>query len=467
MKISFHGAARMVTGSKHLIHVHPGKKILLDCGMFQGMGTDTGTLNGNFGFNPEEIDHLILSHAHIDHSGLIPKLVKEGFRGRIYCTPATASLARLLLIDSAGIQEADAKYVNKQRAKQGRPLIEPLYTEEDAEAVFPLFETIPYNEHFKIDKQTEVMFTDCGHIIGSSAVHLKIKENSEITRITFSGDIGRYHDLILRSPQTFPQADFIILESTYGDTLHEVQQTAIDKLLDNIQKVCVERRGKLIVPAFSLGRTQELLFMLNQLDVERRLPKLKYFVDSPLSIRITEAVKRYPDYYNDFAQKLLKNDKDIFDFEGLTFTESVEESMQLNDITEPCVIISSSGMAEAGRVRHHIVHNIEDERSMIMLTGYCEPASLGGRLKQKPEEVGIFGKRYKVRAEISEIASLSAHGDYEDLSQWLACQDPKLVKKLFLVHGEYDVQNIFKDKLVKKGYLDVEIPSLHQQIGLG
>ena len=467
MKISFHGAARMVTGSKHLIHAHPGKKILLDCGMFQGMGTDTGTLNGNFGFNPEEIDHLILSHAHIDHSGLIPKLVKEGFRGRIYCTPATASLARLLLIDSAGIQEADAKYVNKQRAKQGRPLIEPLYTEEDAEAVFPLFETIPYNEHFKIDKQTEVMFTDCGHIIGSSAVHLKIKENSEITRITFSGDVGRYHDLILRSPQTFPQADFIILESTYGDTLHEVQQTAIDKLLDNIQKVCVERRGKLIVPAFSLGRTQELLFMLNQLDVERRLPKLRYFVDSPLSIRITEAVKRYPDYYNDFAQKLLKNDKDIFDFEGLTFVESVEESMQLNDITDPCVIISSSGMAEAGRVRHHIVHNIEDERSMIMLTGYCEPASLGGRLKQKPEEVGIFGKRYKVRAEISEIASLSAHGDYEDLSQWLACQDPKLVKKLFLVHGEYDVQNIFKDKLVKKGYLDVEIPSLHQQIGLG
>jgi metallo-beta-lactamase family protein len=238
-------------------------------------------------------------------------------------------------------------------------------------------------------------------------------------------------------------------------------------LLENIEKVCIGRKGKLIVPAFSLGRTQELLFMLNQLDVERRLPRVRYFVDSPLSVRITEAVKKYPDYYNDFAQELLKNDKDIFAFDGLTFVESVEDSMRLNDMQEPCVIISSSGMAEAGRVRHHIAHNVEDERSMIMLTGYCEPMSLGGRLKQQPEEVGIFGKKYKVRAEIGEISSLSAHGDYEDLCQWLACQDPKQVKKLFLVHGEYDVQTIFKSKLIKKGFVDVDIPDLHQQVGLG
>lgn len=467
MKISFHGAARMVTGSKHLLHINPDKKILLDCGMFQGMGKDTGTLNGDWGFNPEEVDYLILSHAHIDHIGLVPKLVKEGYRGKIYCTPATASLAKLLLLDSAGIQEADVKFVNKRRAKEGRPLVEPLYTEKDAEAVFPLFETIPYNEHYKIDKQVELMFTDCGHIIGSSAVHLLVKENGKQSRITFSGDVGRYHDLILRSPQTFPQADYIILESTYGDKLHDVEKVAIDKLLENIEKTCVQRKGKLIIPAFSLGRTQEILFMLNQLDVERRLPRVKYFVDSPLSIKITETVKRYPDYYNDFAQHLLKSDKDIFGFSGLTFVESVEESIQLNDMNEPCVIISSSGMAEAGRVRHHISHAIEDERNMIMLTGYCEPMSLGGRLKQQPDEVGIFGQRYKVRAEITEISSLSAHGDYEDLSQWLACQDPKAVKKLFLVHGEYDVQTNFRDRLVKKGFADVEIPNLHQQVGLG
>lgn len=467
MKISFHGASRMVTGSKHLLHINPNKKILLDCGMFQGMGKDTLSLNSDWGFDPREIDHLILSHAHIDHIGLVPKLVKDGYKGKIYCTPATASLAKLLLIDSAGIQEADIKYVNKQRAKQGRPFIEPLYTREDAENVFSLFETAAYGDHYKLDKDTELMFTDCGHIIGSAAVHLRIKENGRVTQLSFSGDVGRYSDMILRSPQTFPQADYIILESTYGDKLHDVERTATDKLLENIVKTCVERKGKLIIPAFSLGRTQEILFMLNQLEEEKRLPAVRYFVDSPLSVKITEAVKKYPDYYNAFAQNLLKKDKDIFNFSGLTFVQSVEESMSLNDMTSPCVIISSSGMAEAGRVRHHIAHNVEDKRNMIMLTGYCEPRSLGGRLKTRPPEVGIFGKKYRVNAEVTEISSLSAHGDYEDLCQWLACQDPKKVKKLFLVHGEYDVQNIFRDKLVRKGFSEVEIPALHEVVGLG
>lgn len=467
MKISFHGAARTVTGSKHLLHIHPDKKVLLDCGMFQGMGKDTQTLNAEWGFKPTEVDYLILSHAHIDHIGLVPKLVKDGYRGKIYCTPATASLARLLLLDSARIQEGDVKYVNKQRAKQGRPPVQPLYTEEDAIEVFALFETIPYNEHYKIDKQIQLMFTDCGHIIGSAAVNLEIKENGKTTRITFSGDVGRYHDMILRSPQAFPQADHIILESTYGDTLHDVVSVATDKLLHHIEETCIKRKGKLIVPAFSLGRTQELLFMLNQLEMERRLPRVKYYVDSPLSIKITETVKKYPDYYNKVAQELLKNDKDIFAFEGLDFVESVEESIELNDKPEPCVIISSSGMAEAGRVKHHIAHNVEEEKNTILLTGYCEPQSLGARLKSKPDEVGIFGRRYKVRAEVDEITSLSAHGDYDDLCQWLACQDRTQVQKIFLVHGEYDVQEIFKDKLLRKGYLDVEIPNLHQEIGLG
>lgn len=466
MKISFHGAARMVTGSKHLVHINPDKKVLLDCGMFQGMGKDTLTLNSDWGFDPASIDHLVLSHAHIDHIGLVPKLVKDGYKGKIYCTPATASLAKLLLLDSAGIQEADVKYVNKQRAKEGRPFVEPLYTQEDAERVFALFETVAYGEHYKIDKQLELMFTDCGHIIGSSAVHLQIKENGKSSRLSFSGDVGRYSDLILRSPQEFPQADYIILESTYGDKLHDAERSAIEKLLENITTTCVQRKGKLVVPAFSLGRTQEILFMLNQLEEENRLPPVKYFVDSPLSVRITEAVKKYPDHYNAFAQRLMKNDKDIFDFNGLTFVQSVEESMSLNELREPCVIISSSGMAEAGRVRHHIAHNVEDERNMIMLTGYCEPRSLGGRLKTKPDEVSIFSRKYKVRAEVTEISSLSAHGDYEDLCQWLACQDPKSVKKLFLVHGEHEVQNIFRDKLVRKGF-DAEIPALHDLVGLG
>jgi metallo-beta-lactamase family protein len=467
MKLSFHGAARVVTGSKHLLHINPDKKILLDCGMFQGMGKETVELNGHWGFEPREINHLIISHAHIDHIGLVPKLVKDGYPGKIYCTPATASLAKLLLLDSARIQEADAKYVNKQRDKQGRERIEPLYTEEEAAAVFPLFETVAYNEHFMIDNHVELMFTDCGHIIGSAAVNIVVKENGKITRLTFSGDVGRYRDMILRSPQVFPQADFIVMESTYGDKLHDLVAVATDKLFGHIVETCLERKGKLVIPAFSLGRTQEILFMLNHLDVEKRLPPLNYYVDSPLSISITDMVKKYPDYFNANVQDLLKKDKDVFSFPGIQYLDSVEESMALNDSNEPCVIISSSGMAEAGRVRHHIAHTVEDARNTILLTGYCEPMSLGGRLKQMPDEVGIFGKRYKVRAHIAEITSLSAHGDYEELSQWLACQNPAEVKKLFLVHGEYEVQQHFRDRLLHKGFGDVHIPALHEEVGLG
>lgn len=467
MKISFHGAARVVTGSKHLLHINPDKKVLLDCGMFQGMGKDTLALNSHWGFEPREVDHLILSHAHIDHIGLVPKLVKDGYAGKIYCTPATASLAKLLLLDSARIQETDAKFVNKERDKQGREHVEPLYTEEEAAAVFSLFETVPYNEHFRIDDQVEVVFTDCGHIIGSAAVNLVIKENGKRRTLTFSGDVGRYRDMILRSPDTFPQAEFVIIESTYGDKLHELVAVAADTLLNHITETCITRKGKLVIPAFSLGRTQEVLFMLNHLELEKRLPQLNYYVDSPLSIKITEMIKRYPDYFNGNVQNLLKQDKDVFDFKGLQYLDTKEESMALNDSNEPCVIISSSGMAEAGRVKHHIAHSVEDARNTILMTGYCEPGSLGGRLKQKPEEVGIFGKRFKVNAQIAEINSLSAHGDYEDLCQWLACQRPADVKKLFLVHGEYDVQQRFADRLMRKGFSDVHIPALHEEVGLG
>lgn len=467
MKIAFHGAARTVTGSKHLLSFGQGKKILLDCGMFQGLGIDTAKLNADWGFEPSSIDYVILSHAHIDHIGLLPKLIKDGYKGRIFCTPATASLARLLLIDSARIQESDVRYVNKQRDKQGREHVEPLYTEEDAALVFPLFETVPYNEHFRIDNDVEVMFTDCGHIIGSSAVNLKIKENGKTKSLTFSGDIGRYRDMILRSPQIFPQADFIIMESTYGDKLHDLVTVAVDKLLQHIQHTCFEKKGKLILPSFSLGRTQEILYMLNHLELENRLPNLNYYVDSPLSINITEMVKRYPDYFNGNVQNLLKKDHDVFNFKGLQYIEDVKESIALNDTKQPCVIISSSGMAEAGRVKHHIANSVGEARNTILLTGYCEPESLGGRLKRKPDQVKIFGKTFVVKAEIDEITSLSAHGDYDDMSQWLACQDPRDVKKLFLVHGEYDVQVKFRERLLKKGFIDIEIPNLHQEIGLG
>jgi metallo-beta-lactamase family protein len=467
MKISFHGAARTVTGSKHMIHINPDKKILLDCGLFQGMGKETISLNSTWGFEPKEIDHVIISHAHIDHIGLLPRLVKDGYNAKIYCTDASEELIRLLLLDSARIQEADVAYVNKLRKREGRAQVEPLYTEDDAHDVFALLETVPYNTVHKVDDDVELLYTDCGHILGSAAVNLKINEQGKEVRITFSGDVGRYSDIILRSPQVFPQADFIIMESTYGDSLHDFITTASEKLLKQIVDTCLGKKGKLVIPAFSLGRTQELLYLLNRLELERRLPALNYYVDSPLSIKTTEIVKRHPECFNRHVKKLLERDEDVFAFKGLKYIRDVEDSIALNVSRDPCVIISASGMAEAGRVKHHIKHVVADEQNTIMLSGYCEPNSLGGRLKSGAKEVRIFGRTYPVKATIDSIETLSAHGDYEDLCQWLACQDPHQVQKLFLVHGEYPVQINFRERLLRKGFTDVEIPAQHQVIGLG
>jgi metallo-beta-lactamase family protein len=467
MKIAFHGAAGCVTGSKHLITLKSGKQILLDCGMFQGMGRETDSLNRQFGFDPEQVDVMILSHAHIDHSGLIPRLVKQGYKRPIFCTPATKDLAGLLLEDSADIQENDVRYVNKRRALEGLPYIEPLYNAEDVKMAIQFFESRDYGNWFRVMDGVECKFTDTGHIIGSAAVHLRIVENGVTRTLTFSGDVGRYRDVILKSPEPFPQADFILIESTYGDSLHDTTVDTPEILLGWIEKTCIRKKGKLIIPAFSVGRTQELLYALNQLENENRLPATDYFVDSPLSMEATMLLKHYPQYFNSRVQRLMQDDSDPFQFRGLHFVKSKDESKLLNYRRDPCVIISASGMAEAGRVKHHISNNIENSRNAILLVGYCEPNSLGGRLKKKPEEVTIFGLPHQVNAEIGEMRSMSAHGDYDDLCQWLAGQDTAQVQKLFLVHGEPEVQEHFKSRLLKKGYADVVIPSLHQEIGLG
>lgn len=466
MKIAFHGAARTVTGSKHLITLKTGRKILLDCGMFQGMGAETDELNRYFGFDAAAVDYLILSHAHIDHSGLVPKLVKDGFNGRIFATPATRDLAGILLEDSAGIQESEAKMMNKRRAAEGLPYVKPLYNDEDVKSAMSYFEAVEYGHWFTIEEGIEFCYTDAGHIIGSAAVHLRITENGKLTRISFSGDVGRYRDVILKSPAVFPQADYIILESTYGNSLHDEYHPTPDTLLDWIDKTCIKKRGKLIIPAFSVGRTQEILYALNQLSLENRLPDLDYFVDSPLSSEATHVIKSYPQYFNDRIRKVLEKDDDPFGFPGLHFTKTVEESKLLNYHTKPCVIISASGMAEAGRVKHHISNNIENSRNAILLTGYCEPGSLGGRLRNHPEEVMIFGQLHQVHATIGEMRSMSAHGDYDDLCQFLACQHAQEVKTLFLVHGESVVQEDFKQRLLRKGFKDVAIPTMHFEQGL-
>jgi metallo-beta-lactamase family protein len=311
-----------------------------------------------------------------------------------------------------------------------------------------------------------LLYTDAGHIIGSAAVHLRISENGKTELLTFSGDVGRYRNVILKSPETFPQSDYIIIESTYGNTLHDLHMPTLDQLRDWIDRTCIQRKGKLVIAAFSVGRTQEILFALNQLELERRLPELDYFVDSPLSVKATEIVKKYPQYFNKRIQKVLEQDGDPFNFMGLEYIKTVEESKLLNFRNEPCVIISASGMADAGRVKHHISNTIENSRNSILMTGYCEPHSLGAKLQSDRKEVKIYGVSHEIHAEIGSLRSMSAHGDYEDLSQFLSCQDPTKVKKLFIVHGERLVQEDFKERLIRKGFKDVEIPDLHQEFGL-
>lgn len=467
MKIAFHGAARTVTGSKHLLTLDNGKKLLLDCGMFQGMGPDTDSLNAAFGFNPAEVDYMILSHAHIDHCGLLPKFVKEGYKGIIYATPATKDLAAVLMEDSAGIQETDVMFANKKNALRGLPPVKPLYTTEDALIAAQRFEVVDYENWHTIEPGLEFCYADAGHIIGSTTVHLRITQGDKQTRLTFSGDVGRYRDIILKSPSAFSQADYILIESTYGNSLHDQFNPTPDALLDWITKTCLQKKGKLILPAFSVGRTQEILYSLNQLSLENRLPKLDYIVDSPLSQKATNIVKSYPQYFNDAIQKVLQTDNDPFDFPGLVFTKSVDDSKRLNYYEGPCVIISASGMADAGRVKHHISNNIENSRNSIVLTGYCEPHSLGGKLKNHPKEVYIYGQLHEVNAEIGEIRSMSAHGDYNDLLHWLSCQDASKTKKVFLVHGEYPVQQDFAKKILAAGFPSVEIPERHSEWDLG
>ena len=325
----------------------------------------------------------------------------------------------------------------------------------------------PYGQWHRIDEDLEVMFTDAGHIIGSACVHLRITEAGVTRQVTFSGDIGRYGDPILKSPEVFPQADYIIMESTYGSTLHADVEPADEALLKYIHETCVVKKGKLIIPAFSVGRTQELLYALNRASLAGKLPKVDLFVDSPLSLEATQVTRMHPECFNKKVAKMLEVDDDPFSFPGLRYIKTVEESKMLNFRKEPCVIISASGMAEAGRVKHHIANNIDQWKNTVLIVGYCEPQSLGGRLMRGATEVSIYGERHEVKAEVGVIRSMSAHGDYEDMSQWLACQNPRGVRKLFLVHGEYEVQTVFKDWLHKKGFDDVEIPERHEEIGLG
>lgn len=462
MKITFHGAAGQVTGSKHLIELKNGKTLLLDCGFFQGRGGESHRMNRSFPFDPSQIDYMVLSHAHIDHSGNIPTLVKRGFNGKIFCTPATLDLVRIMLLDSAFIQEQDITFVNKRREKEGLELYEPLYTTKDAEKCMEYFTAVPYNEHFQIDEDIELLFTDAGHILGSAVVNLTVAEGSQKKRICFSGDIGRYINKILRRPDRFPQADTIICESTYGDRLHETVDKANEVLMQAVMETCVVKKGKLIIPAFSIGKTQELVFALNKLEFEGKLPKVKVFVDSPLAVNATDIFRNHTNCFSEPMREFMKKDSDPFGFNGLEYVRDVNRSKALNELKEPCIIISASGMADAGRIKHHLINNIGDQRNSILFIGYCEPSSLGGRILRGDMEVKIFGDLIPVRADIYRIDFFSAHGDYNEILQFLSCQDPQQVEHFFLVHGDTNVLNQMQERLYDKGFSDVIIPSLGQ-----
>ncbi len=458
MEIKFIGAARTVTGSKHLITTDKGVKILLDCGLFQNKGSDHETRNRHLGFDPITIDVMILSHAHIDHSGNIPTLVKQGYKGKIYCTPATLALCEVLLADSGHIHESDIAYINKNREKKGMKLLEPLYTLADVTECLKQFKTIEYDKFFKIDEDIEFAFTNTGHILGSAAISLRIKENGHKKKVCFTGDIGRPHDKILKTPSPFPQADYIICESTYGNRLHDTSENAEKKLLEVVLKTCVEKKGKLIIPAFSLGRTQEIVYALDRMKRKGILPSIKVYVDSPLSVNITDIMRRNSGYFNKDILNYIYSDPDPFGFNGLTYIKEPKDSIALNSSHEPCIIISASGMMEAGRVKHHLKNNLPSANNTVLIVGYCPKNSLGDRLLHGDKEVTIYGKPIAVNADIEVIHSYSSHGDYKEMIHYLECQEKHLIKKLFLVHGEYDVQLEYAETLKQAGFFHIEIP---------
>lgn len=464
MKIQFLGAAGgEVTGSKHLITTN-GKKILLDCGMYQGKGLETDHLNKELGFEPSELDYLILSHAHIDHSGLIPYIAKLGFTGQVICTPATMDLCGIMLPDSGKIQEADVRTFNKRREEQNLPLIEPIYTMQDAKDCMSLFVDVKYNHKHQVCDHVSVELVDSGHILGGAVVCLSITEDGKTKRLTYTGDIGRYDKRILKDPQAFPQTDYLIVESTYGDRMHTPIKDADFELLRVVIDTCAKKKGKLIIPSFAIGRAQEVIYALDRLQRKKLLPDVDIFVDSPLATSATSIFRNHEECFNEEIIAYLETDADPFGFSKLHYVQSVEDSKHLNSFNKPCVIISASGMAEAGRVKHHLANNIENPKTTVLFVGYCAPSTLGARIKRGDGEVSIFGQKYKVKADIRSIESYSGHADYIEMKRFLSCQDLSKIKKTFMVHGESETQLIFKEYLEFNNLKHITIPERGDEV---
>lgn len=470
MKIKFCGAAREVTGSSHLLTLDDGSKILLDCGLYQGSSEVMEDFNYEWLFEPSQIDCVILSHAHIDHSGRLPRLVKDGFRGIIHSTHATRSLCSIMLLDSAMIQERDAEYHNKRRdnfsREKDKEEKEALYDNDDVKRTMELFVSHAYGKPFEVMPGVVVEFRDAGHILGSASVTLSVKkEDGSIVKIGFTGDIGRPNRPILRDPQPMDKVDYLLCESTYGDKDHEGAPEETERLLRIITNTCLRKKGKLIIPAFSVGRTQEIVYIMDKLENAGQLPKVPVYVDSPLAVNATMIFGSHPECYDSELSSYLLKDKNPFGFNRLTYIKEVEQSKRLNNSKQPCIIISSAGMANAGRVKHHLYNNIGKEKNTVLIVGYCSPDTPGGRLREGAEYLTLFGDKKKVRCDIEIMDSFSAHGDRHEMADFISNQKGRM-KKLFLVHGEIDRQNSFRQFLGQRGFENMEIPELGQEYEL-
>ena len=466
MNIKFAGAARMVTGSSHLLTLDNGYRILLDCGLVQGKGKDVWDINNKWYFDPSSVDALILSHAHIDHTGRVPQLVKDGFSGTIHCTHATRSLCAIMLADSARIQERDVQWYNqklrKKRKKKNKDFRVPLYSAEDVPAAMDLFAGHTYDKWIRITKGVEVCFRDQGHILGSASVTLRIKKNKKWVYFGFTGDIGRPDRPILRDPVRMPKCDYLICESTYGDREHESPPKQSDRFLEIVNEACIVNKGKLIIPAFSIGRTQEIVYTLDRLENAGLLPDIPVYVDSPLAVNATAIYGAHPECYDDDLYEYMLSDPDPFGFNSLTYIRDVNRSKNLNQSKKPCIIISSSGMMNAGRVKHHLYNNVENSKNTILIVGYCSPGTPGAVLKTGVDEIRLFGDTKKVKATIKTMDSFSAHADRKEMLDFLSNQKKK-VKKIFLTHGEYKPQQKFKKYLQNAGFGKIVIPELGQE----
>lgn len=458
MQLQFIGAAQTVTGSMHFFSVN-GKKILLDCGMFQGKRKEAFEINRRFEyFEPEEIDIVILSHAHIDHVGNLPNLVKRGFRGEIFSTLASKDLANLMLHDSAHIQQKDVEFVNKRRRRDGKVLFEPLYTQDDVTKTLSQFEGIKYRKPTEISEGITLSFFDAGHILGSAVVHLEIKNKSQNISFGFSGDLGRPNMPILKDPETMPDVDYFICESTYGGRFHSDASLTKSRLAQVI-KNAFDRNGKIIVPAFSVGRTQEMVVLLHELFDKNLAPRIPIYVDSPLSSNATEIFRLHPECFDDETKDYLENNEDPFGFKQLIYITDVEESKALNEKDGPHMIISASGMAEAGRILHHLANNIENKNNIVLMVGYAAEHTLGRRIVERNSEVNIFGEPRQLNAEVVVLNSLSAHADANELLSYCNNFNKGKLKDIFLVHGDFDQQQKFKTSLHEKGFRNIHIPS--------